>query len=142
MRKYIRHPSDIPIEIDQQESGVQATESLMNVSLGGLSFHSKEPLQKGKILKVRIPFVDPPFETLAKVAWCEANVNYFDIGVELLDKDDAYKARMVEQICHIEHYKREVLDTEGRQLTGTEAAAEWINKYAHVFPRIDEIESV
>ena len=126
MRKYIRHPSDIPIEIDQQESGVQATESLMNVSLGGLSFHSKEPLQKGKILKVRIPFVDPPFE----------------IGVELLDKDDAYKARMVEQICHIEHYKREVLDTEGRQLTGTEAAAEWINKYAHVFPRIDEIESV
>ena len=111
---------------------------LNNVSLGGLSFHSKEPLQKGKILKVRIPFVDPPFETLAKVAWCEANVNYFDIGVELLDKDDAYKARMVEQICHIEQYKREVFEKEGRKLSGEEAASEWIEQFATEFPGADE----
>jgi hypothetical protein len=46
---------------------------------------------------------------------------------------------MVEQICFIEHYKNEVLETEGRALTSEQAAAEWIEKYgaAGSHPEID-----
>jgi hypothetical protein len=42
---------------------------------------------------------------------------------------------MVEQVCHIEQYKADVLKKEGRELTGEEAAKEWILKYAKDFPR-------
>ena len=41
---------------------------------------------------------------------------------------------MVEQICHIEQYRREVLKKEGRRLSSEEAASEWIVKYASDFP--------
>jgi len=142
MRKYIRHPSDIPIEINQVETHEHLTESLVNVSLGGLSFHSVEPLNIGKLLKIKISFVEPEFVTSAKVVWCEYSENNYEIGVELLDKEDAYRTRMVEQVCHIEHYKREIEAVEGRQLTGAEAATEWIIKFGHEFPRIGEEEPV
>ncbi|HFD32551.1 MAG TPA: PilZ domain-containing protein [Gammaproteobacteria bacterium] len=142
MRRYIRHPSDIPIEVDLVESHDHITENLVNVSVGGLSFHSKERLSIGKILKIKISFVQPAFETKAKVVWCEYSENNYEIGVELLDQEDAYRTRMVEQVCHIEHYKREVESVEGRQLSGAEAAVEWIQKFGHEFPRIEEPESV
>jgi len=140
MRKYIRHPSDIPIEIDQIEPHEHLSESLVNVSLGGLSFHSPGRLGIGKLLKIKIPFVEPVFETVAKVVWCEYSENNFEIGVELLDKGDAYRTRMIEQVCHIEHYKREVEAIEGRHLSGAEAAVEWITRFGHEFPRIEEEE--
>jgi hypothetical protein len=41
---------------------------------------------------------------------------------------------MVEQLCHIEHYRKEVRDTEGRILDGEAAAREWISKFAAKFP--------
>jgi hypothetical protein len=44
---------------------------------------------------------------------------------------------MVEQVCHIENYKKEVYQTEGRLLTAEEAAVEWIHKYASQFPNLD-----
>jgi len=44
---------------------------------------------------------------------------------------------MVEQLCYIERYRREVREKEGRELDSSSAAAEWIAKYAANFPRID-----
>jgi hypothetical protein len=41
---------------------------------------------------------------------------------------------MVEQICFIEHYKNEMLETQGRKLTSEQAAAEWIENYGADFP--------
>jgi hypothetical protein len=41
---------------------------------------------------------------------------------------------MVEQICYIEHYRKEVRATQGRVLTAEEAAREWIERNAGRFP--------
>ena len=41
---------------------------------------------------------------------------------------------MVEQICHIEHYRRTVHESQGRSLSSHEAAPEWIERYAEAFP--------
>ncbi len=136
-RKYIRHPSDIPIEVEVDEAH-EERDALNNISNGGLSFHSQTELVVGKIIALRIPAVQPPFETKARVTWCRANGNAFDVGVELLDKEQAYRVRMVEQVCHIEHYKRKILLHEGRALTGEEAAREWIALYAERFPGSDQ----
>lgn len=141
MRKYIRHPSDIPIEVDPQDDHHLATNQLRDVSFGGLSFTSIDALDLGKLIKIRISLVSPPFETMAKVVWCKGEENAFEIGLELMEEEAAFKTRMVEQVCHIEHYKRRVKRLEGRQLTGAEAAMEWISKYAASFPQMHEVET-
>ncbi len=134
MRKYIRHPSDIPIEFDVVDGAHGRHETLNNISLGGLSFQSQTALPVGRVVNFRIPFVKPPFETVGRVVWCKRRRMGYDIGLELTNPDEAFRTRMVEQVCHIEHYKREIYKTEGRQMSGQEAALEWISKYAHLFP--------
>jgi phage tail tape-measure protein len=41
---------------------------------------------------------------------------------------------MVEQLCYIEQYKQMVKTLEDRNISGEEAAMEWIEKYAGEFP--------
>ncbi len=43
---------------------------------------------------------------------------------------------MLEQICYMEEYKKEILDKDGRVLTSEEAAIEWITKFAAEFPEL------
>ena len=76
----------------------------------------------------------PMFETKARVVWCSAREGRFELGVAFLDPEDAFRARMVEQVCHIENYKKVVYQAEGRLPTAEEAAMEWIGKYASQFP--------
>lgn len=142
MRRYIRHPSDIPIEFDLKGSSTQQlTDRMTNISLGGVAFHSPQSIELDSVLYIRFPVVAPEFKARCRVVWCTTLSDGYEIGVELLDKNEAFQARMIEQVCHIEHYKREIEENEGRQLTGKEAAQEWIGKYAADFPRIDELVS-
>jgi hypothetical protein len=68
------------------------------------------------------------------VAWCTPRHGHFETGVEFLNQDNGFMTRMVEQVCNIENYKKEVYQTEGRILSPNEAAKEWISKYADEFP--------
>jgi hypothetical protein len=86
---------------------VHATRHIHNVSLGGLAFQSDGELEPGIIVEVRI------FETKARVVWCSAREGGFELGVAFLDPEDALRARMVEQVCHIENYKKVVYQAEG-----------------------------
>jgi hypothetical protein len=133
-RKYIRHPSDIPIVYELTDAAVHQKENLRNISIGGLSFRTDRCLEKETPIVIQIDLVRPVFKGKAIVMWCRLHNEYYDIGVQFVDKDTEFRARMVEQICHIEQYKREILEKEGRELSGEEAAREWINKYAKDFP--------
>jgi PilZ domain len=134
MRQFIRHPATIPIEVAGDDPLAQGTRQLRNVSLGGLAFESDVRFEPEALVKVRIPFVNPAFETRARVVWCSARAGRYELGVQFLDPQDAFVGRMVEQVCHIENYRKVVRETEGRALTVEDAAAEWINKYAAQFP--------
>jgi hypothetical protein len=138
MRQFIRHPADIPIEIKACSSAsvppTREKRKVLDVSLGGLAFDSDHQLEKGILVAVRIALVRPVFETVARVVWCRAAAPGYRVGAEFLNPQDEYRARMVEQICYIETYKRQVLEVEHRDLTTEEAAMEWITKYAAQFP--------
>ena len=133
-RNYLRHPSDIPIDILPAQIDAGDTRSLHNVSHGGLSFSASQLYPQGEIVRMRITLVSPAFEAVGKVVWCRGSDGHFIVGVEFLDEVDLFRARMVEQICHIEHYKKTLHESEGRHLTSQEAALEWISKYADGFP--------
>lgn len=133
-RQFIRHPSNIPIEYCFMDSPLCIMDSINDVSVGGLSFQADQYIEPESWLHLHIPINDEHFEIDAQVRWCHRRNGHYDVGVFFSDKEKAFSARMVEQVCHIEQYKKEVFETEGRILSGDEAAAEWITKYATDFP--------
>ena len=135
MRTYIRHPADIPVEIEIQPNRLHKQRQTSNVSYGGLAFISDCLLEPGTQIRVCIAVVDPKFEADGFITYCRQECGQYLIGVEFMHRDDLFVARMVEQICHIQHYKQQVAAHEGRKLSAQEAASEWISKYASRFPR-------
>lgn len=109
-----------------------------DVSLGGLAFQSPFCPENGQLVEIRIRTVRPEFRTKARVVWCRDLAVGYEVGVAFLARSDAFRARMVEQLCQIERYRRDVRDNEGRDLSGSEAADEWIRKYAAAFPTSGE----
>jgi hypothetical protein len=133
-REFIRHTVDVPLEIESLSSAEARREHSRNVSSGGLAFVSNVCPRVGDLLKLRIPTVDPPFEAAAHVAWCRPDGPRYLVGVKFVDPAAAFRSRMVQQVCSIENYRKEVQEQEGRDLSTQEAAAEWIEKYAGSFP--------
>ena len=135
MRRFIRHPSSVPLQFDVIECGHgSGTSALINVGQGGLCFASDVPLPKGARVRLAIPIDSPPFEVMGRVAWCKIDGCAFLIGVSFDDNASNYSVRMVEQVCYIEHYRHWVSEHEGRELSSDQAAKEWVDRYAADFP--------
>ena len=106
-----------------------------NVSQGGLCFPARHVVAPASRVRIRFPGLRPAFETLATVVWCHEGSAPHDVGVCFDDPRSEFSVRMIEQVCHIEQYKRDLREKEGRILTGEEAAREWIDRFAEGFPR-------
>jgi hypothetical protein len=135
MRNYFRHPTDIPVQIAIQSGPAPQLRQVDNLSRGGLAFMTDACLDTGTQIRLCIDVVDPHFKADAIVTHCRRRGEQFLVGVEFIHRDDLYIARMVEQVCHIQQYRKQIAQLEGRQLSTQEAASEWIRKYAGRFPR-------
>lgn len=134
-RDYIRHPADVPIQIRCESDSEYVRRHTKNVSFGGLAFSSDTRLEPDTVVSLRFPYLQPVFEVpTARVAWCKSEGSRYAVGVQFVDSDEAYRVRMIEQLCHIESYRKDVAEREGRQLTVDEAAFEWIGRYGASFP--------
>jgi len=138
-RHYIRHPSSLPIAC--RPVGVSpesASTGLCNVSVGGLSFLSDRRYGKGEELELTFPSLRHTEPLRGIVVWMQdvgvRDSGRYAYGVQFSNPDMHFRARLVEQLCHIETY-RLTLMKQGRVLTPHEAAAEWVSKYASRFPR-------
>ena len=140
IRKYIRHPADVPIQVNldwaEEVDDETIDQTITNVSLGGLAFISEKPIDLLERVRICIPILDQDNFLTGNVVWCEASGSGYEIGVEFENSRDVFRLRMIEQICHIEHYRKEVERVEGRELDAQEAAREWISKYAGDFPAL------
>jgi hypothetical protein len=140
IRKFIRHPSGVPIEVmldwAEDENDETVDQTITNVSLGGLAFVSQKPIELLERVRICIPVLNKENFLVGNVVWCEKIGNGYEIGIEFEKSRDAYRLRMIEQICHIEHYRKEISRLEGRELNPQEAAKEWISKYADEFPAL------
>lgn len=134
MREYVRHSAGIPIEITEEGENKPGRQPLQNISLGGLSCKYDKYLEVGSPVKIRITVIRPVFNITGKVTWCRKIDDLYEIGIEYVGEKDLYRLRMIEQISHIEHYRKEIHESEGRDLTGEEAAQEWNEKYSSDFP--------
>ncbi|NOZ38133.1 MAG: PilZ domain-containing protein [Gammaproteobacteria bacterium] len=134
-RKYIRHPSEVPIEVVQELNPAGSIRPLHDISYGGLCFNCQMRLKKADSVQIRIRAGSLPVEVQGQVVWCRKKDKHFEVGITFTGEDEANRVRMVEQICQIEQYRHKVLKTEGRVLSSQEAAFEWIKKYAANFPQ-------
>lgn len=145
MRRFIRHPSDMPIDFQVNEHEPPVAHQVRDVSLGGLCFTADRPMQRGSHIRIRIPIASgapegtteeqESFEADGIVAWCREEGRKYAVGVQFADQSTHFGVRMVEQICHIEHYRYDVYQAQGRVLTSEEAAREWVERYAAEFPQ-------
>ena len=131
-------PIQVTTNWEEDENDETIDQTITNVSLGGLAFISPKPLDVLDRVRISISILERDRELIGNVVWCEKSVTEdgYEIGVEFEKSQDVFRMRMIEQICHIEHYRREVQRSEGRELSAQEAANEWISKYAGDFPAL------
>jgi len=134
-RQYIRHPSGIPIDASLSDGGSVNQTGVVNISEGGLAFDSHSSLPVGATITIRIPQVNLSFNVTGQVVWIKESEGGFTMGIAFNNKDEAFRARMVEQVCHIESYWRHAREHDGRNISIEEAASEWISRFAAEFPR-------
>ena len=131
-RQFIRHPTDIPIEfsINDEVEHIQ----VKDIGDGGLCFSCNHSITIGKQIHIIIPICNPEFDADGIVRWCKQDGTSFLIGVAFQQEAVTFAVRMVEQVCHIEHYRSEMKIDKGIEMTSEQAAMEWISKHAHEFP--------
>lgn len=138
MRRFFRHPTDIPICVRTAMVSMEEQCDMKDLSEGGLSCFLVSPIEVGMIVDISITTIDPPYHGKGKIVWvklCDdrSKVTRYEVGIKFTDNDEMFKVRMVQQICHIEQYKQRVLHEEGRELDSNAAAQEWIQRYAADF---------
>lgn len=135
MRRFIRHPSEIPIRYYAERQAEPVWNRLKNVSYGGLCFFAQTAVRISTRIRLVIPIDSPAFEVAAVVVWCAelSRDNGYQIGVSFESEQSHFATRMVEQVCYIEGYRRQQ-KKEGRSLSSEQAAQEWIERYAAAFP--------
>ena len=135
-RGFIRHPATIPIRVTVLPERRPAHLTMRDLGYGGLAFRSRRQLVPGSVISIHIDLSHASVEIAAQVMWCSAADHGFDVGAQFLAGQDAFRIRMVEQVCYIHAYRRQVLAEEGRRLTPREAALEWVTRHAASFPSV------
>lgn len=135
MRRYLRHPSDMPVELVLRKQAFLPTQRLHNISLGGVACNSSRGFRRGTAIELRIPLFGEQARYPGVVAWCHKQTDDYLVGVAFLDEDTLFRARMVEQVCQIEHYRHVRELATGEQLPLEAIAQEWIALHAADYSR-------
>lgn len=135
MRRFIRHPTDFPILVFSMNSSHGDEASLCDISQGGLACSLCREFIPGESVVLEIPSLQLDYTIAAKVVRCSRCANGFRVGIRFVDPVESFKSKMVEQVCQIEHFRRE-LGREGRDLDSEAAAREWIERFGSQFSDI------
>lgn len=145
-RRFIRHPSTIPLRCRKTGHSIDTEGLLHDIDEGGLRFVAPEGFVRGDLLEIEFPSLRGDGSLRGEVMWActhrdavagEGEGGY-ETGMRFLSHRSMQKARVIEQICHIEAYRQEQRRDHGRELTANEAAREWIERYARDFPRLTD----
>ena len=134
-RKTPRYPGEIPVAFTLGEVVASESAYLNNISAGGISFDSMVALDPGTVIMLQMPVSKPLFNTPGRVIWCQKVAFQHEVGVEFLNNDAEFRARMVDMVRRIEAYRQDTARA-GRDLSGQEATLEWIEQFGEEFFRL------
>lgn len=125
MRRFLRHSSNLPVELRPRRHSPSASQRLDNISLGGAACHSSQPLAQGTPVTLHIPLLGEQATYPGQVAWCTKQANSYLLGVAFSEHAPELRAHMVEQVCHLEQYRRHREQQAGQSLPLELIAEEW-----------------
>ena len=139
-RRFIRHPISLPLayKVIKPDASVDGQAQTKNISIGGLSFPSKKPVQPDSIIAIKMPFEDKVFNIKAKVVRCENNseTKLYDIAVNFFRLHEAFKVKMIEQIYLIAEYRDLLTLQSGKEVPLEEASRKWVKRFSKRFKRL------
>jgi len=134
---FIHHPAGFPIECKRLWFSSLYKAVKRGQSDIGLIFDSEKYIKPGVSIEITIPLRNDIEKFRGKVVLVRHNGDFYEIGMWLRQGSDASRARIVEQICHIESYLKNKKITEGPYVLNRERVAEeWITKYASTVPTL------
>lgn len=137
-RRFIRHPVAIPLHCRREGHEELSALELRDMSHGGLSFISEESFSPGDLVRIQFPEIRHPDSVRGEIVWQEClgsnQAPRYLHGLRFCDERAHFHGRLIEQICHIETYRRVQNRQHGRALSPAEAAQEWIARQAGRFP--------
>jgi hypothetical protein len=133
---FIKHPDDQPISLRCLRQPANNFNAQRYRISGGVRISVNELVEPGAIIEIETRIQDRVVSFQGRVIWIkESPSKSKQLGLVFDNAEEAYRARMIEQLCHIEHYLRRQ-NAEGRTLNARHAANEWINRYSPDFPQI------
>lgn len=125
---YMQHPSTIALVLTPV-----AKQNMSNPPLPlGLICNTDTPFSTAAQIEITAPKQAPDMNIRGEIAWCRDFGKGYQVGVAFHSTSELYKIRMLEQLCHIEEYRR---SSHSKTQAGKQGAAlEWIEKYAAHFP--------
>lgn len=140
-RIFIRHPPELPIQYRRARENKIHPSSWGKTVYVGLSFKGDEPERLGTILDVTVNTYDEDYLFQGQVVWVHPQEHHYELGLCFNNEGDAFRARMIEQICYIEIYRRRLSERERRTISIEYAAKEWIEKFSAQFPKLIQNEA-
>ncbi len=128
---YMRHPEEIPVSLQQAEQDLTHQDGDQSI---GVICHCATGYASGEQVRLMIPAIAPNINPLGTIDWCQPHHSGYELGIRFETGDNAMRARMLEQLCHIYRYRQRILQRQQRYLSLDQAAAEWIERYAALFP--------
>ncbi len=142
-RHFIRHPLCLPLSYKVIEKSLKKNQEnipsqTINISLGGLLFPSKRPVDPESRIEIKMPFENKVFNIRAHVVRCSQNseTKLYDIAVSFLKTQEAFKAKMIEQIYLIAGYRDMLRLQSGKEVSLEDASRKWIKRYSARFKRL------
>ncbi len=134
LQGFIKHPERFPLHVKRLNFWEKSRLDMSNPSNIGLTYSCDQPQKLGSILEITVPTRKETHAFKGKVVAIREKDSGYDIGVWLINAEDAPKLRIIEQICHIELYLNDKKYREGPFVSPEKITQEWIGKYASHFP--------
>ncbi len=137
-QRYIQHPAELPIHFREIPRTFSRVVGLPNENCGVICFDSARPVCVSAILEVSVTVHGDTQSFRGMVRWVRSTGRRFEVAVCPMTREDAFTARMSEQVCHIEAFRRST----GRRMDLGKATREWIRIHAPNFPNLWVEEAV
>lgn len=124
----------MPVELILRRQANIPRQRLHNISLGGVACNSNRGFRRGTSIEMHIPLLGEQARYPGIVAWCRRQATDYLVGIAFTDEDTLFRARMVEQVCQIEHYRHVIEQQCGKPVAIEQCAREWIAQHAAQFP--------
>lgn len=133
MRRFLRHSSNLPVELRLRRHSPCLDQRLDNISLGGAACHSSHPLPQGTPVTLHIPLLGEQAAYPGEVAWCTKQSDDYLLGLAFSEHAPEQRALMVEDICNLERYRQHREQLAGQVQPLELIAEEWRKQRLAIF---------